>query len=153
MLLHSPFYLSSHHSLSIHCLDTSPGPSLSPEEIMSAALVEYTNLPDQDLVNATEIKSCDTPRAVMLMTRLQVIVDNLQALSITPALSESINTLLAVRILLTPRSWLTQVRKFGSSRWPRVTVKTSTLFWSFFVTSKMSLNDSRFVPRSPSCQE
>ena len=66
------------------------GPSLSPEEIISAALVEYTNLTDQHLVNATEIKSCDT-RAfddVMLMTRLRVIDDNLQALSITPALSE-----------------------------------------------------------------
>jgi hypothetical protein len=84
----------------------SPGPSLSPEEIISAALVEYTNLTGQDLVNdslATEIKSCDTPSAislvfqhharafdddVMLMSRLQVIVDNLQALSITPALGE-----------------------------------------------------------------
>jgi hypothetical protein len=84
----------------------SPGLSLSPEEIISAALVKYTNLTDQDLVNdslANEIKSCDSPSAIRLvfqqhtrafddddvmLTCLHVIVDNLQALSITPALSE-----------------------------------------------------------------
>jgi len=78
----------------------SPFPSPSHKEIISTTLVKYTNLTTKDLVNdplSTKIKSCDSPTAIchvfrqlaqafggnpMLMTCLEVIVGNLQALSL-----------------------------------------------------------------------
>jgi len=83
-----------------------PIPPSNLNEIVSAALVKYTKLTEKDLLNdplAAEIKSCcttDTIHPVLrqhaqtfhdhsqLVTCLNVIIDYLQTLSTTPALSE-----------------------------------------------------------------
>jgi len=79
-------------------------PSLSPEEVISATLVKYKNWTGKNLVDsqlAIEIRSCDPPTVIYsvferhaqefdndVKIRLRAVVDNLQALSTTPAISE-----------------------------------------------------------------